>query len=258
MAVSRLEEYRQKDGTDILKVILKSTPTFPNSCYFYTDAENIDLVMEDKSWHWNEGSCKNIYIASVYSKEHKSTLFHRRLAFKYLGYYPKCLDHINRVALDNIDMNLNVVTTQQNAFNYPCRGYTLIQNSFSPSIKLAGTSLSPCGFLNNEKKACILQNWLEQAYLKCIMQDQHYMYNFLKDRHNDLDILDLERTGKISSDEATYRHVMRYAKDNAWYYYRYNLKEYFKDNHIPVPDFSLDEQGFMRHSITNELLCPFQ
>ena len=61
MAVSRLEEYRQKDGTDILKVILKSTPTFPNSCYFYTDAENIDLVMKDKSWHWNEGSCKNIY-----------------------------------------------------------------------------------------------------------------------------------------------------------------------------------------------------
>lgn len=35
------------------------------------------------------------------------------------------------------------------------------------------------------------------------------------------------------------------------------LEQYFKDNHIPVPDFSLDEQGFMRHPITNQLLCPF-
>ena len=33
----------------------------------------------------------------------------------------------------------------------------------------------------------------------------------------DLDILDLERTGQISEEEAIYRHVLRYAADNAWY-----------------------------------------
>lgn len=83
------------------------------------------------------------------------------------------------------------------------------------------------------------------------------MYNFLEDRRNDLDILDLERTGVLSHEESIYKHVLRYAKDNAWYYYRYNLVKYFKDNHIPAPKFITDEQGFMRHPVTNKLLCPF-
>lgn len=97
---------------------------------------------------------------------------------------------------------------------------------------------------------------LETDYLRGILKDDYYMYDFLKDRRGDLDILDLERTGIISAEEATYRHVIRYAKDNAWYYYRYNLEQYFKDNHIPVPDFDLDEQGFMIDKITRKKLCP--
>jgi hypothetical protein len=66
----------------------------------------------------------------------------------------------------------------------------------------------------------------------------------------------MERTGKISEDEAIYRHVLRHAADNAWYVYRYNLFDYFKDNHIPVPAFSTDSDGFMTHSITGQRLCP--
>ena len=49
---------------------------------------------------------------------------------------------------------------------------------------------------------------------------------------------------------------MKYA-DNAWYYYRYNLEQYFKDNHIAIPDFKLDNQGFMIHPVTGERLCPY-
>lgn len=82
------------------------------------------------------------------------------------------------------------------------------------------------------------------------------MYDFLKDRRKDIDILDLERTGKISEDEAVYHHVCRYAKDNAWYVYRYDLFEYFRDNHLSVPAFSIDSDGFMVHSITGQKLCP--
>ena len=67
--------------------------------------------------------------------------------------------------------------------------------------------------------------------------------------------MDLERTGQISEDEAVYRHVLRYA-DNAWYLYRYNLFEYYKDNNIPIPVYAIDDEGFMTHHITGQRLYP--
>ena len=85
----------------------------------------------------------------------------------------------------------------------------------------------------------------------------NFNYNFKLDRRNDLDILDLERTGIISQEEATYRHVRRYVDDNPWYVYRYGLEEYCKDNHIVIPNFTLDEQGFMIHPITGQRFCPY-
>ena len=38
MAVLRVEEHRQLNGEDILKVILKPTKPFPDGAYFYCDA----------------------------------------------------------------------------------------------------------------------------------------------------------------------------------------------------------------------------
>ena len=66
----------------------------------------------------------------------------------------------------------------------------------------------------------------------------------------------MERTGHISEDEAVYRHVLRHAANNAWYYHRYNLTEYFRDNHLKVPDYAIDEEGYMTHPITGQKLCP--
>lgn len=37
---------------------------------------------------------------------------------------------------------------------------------------------------------------------------------------------------------------MRYA-DNAWVYLRFGLQQYFKDNHIAVPSYILNEEGLM-------------
>ena len=102
-----------------------------------------------------------------------------------------------------------------------------------------------------------MQYLTETVYLKPKMQEDYYMYDFLKDRRKDLDILDLERTKKISPEEAVYRHVVRHAKDNAWYFYRYNLAEYFRDNHISIPSYDLDNQGFMIDKVTRKQLCPF-
>ena len=39
MAVLRIEKYRQKNGNDVLKVILKPTQRFPEG-YFYCDASD--------------------------------------------------------------------------------------------------------------------------------------------------------------------------------------------------------------------------
>ena len=50
---------------------------------------------------------------------------------------------------------------------------------------------------------------------------------------------------------------MRYAKDNAWYIFRYNLEDYFKAYNVPLPAYSLNIEGRMVHPVTGQILCPF-
>lgn len=258
MAIQEIKEYRQKDGTDILKVIMKPTKLLPDWNYFYCDTKDIDLV-EKYNWCIECSRGKLFRVSYHINGSHRRhLLLHRELACKYLGYYTNYIDHINGLEIDNVVDNLNIVTRQQNSYNRQTRGYKfVVVDYFIPSLIINGDSVRPYGVFKSEFEACQFQYKLETEYLRGILKDDYYMYDFLKDRRNDLDILDLERTGIISEEEATYRHVIRYAKDNAWYYYRYNLEQYFRDNHIPVPDFTTDERGFMRHPITNQLLCPF-
>lgn len=250
MAVERIEDYG-----DVLKVILKPTKSFPQGGYFYCDAEDIDLV---KAYTWFLCQLgKNIYVLANDNWQN-TCLFHRELANKYLGYYPEYLDHISGVEIDNIGSNLNEVNQQQNQYNSFIKGYLFDKrrNNFQPRIKYNRELLYPYWGVKTELEVCQLQYLVETDFLRLKMQDDYYMYNFLLDRRNDLDILDDERTGKISQEEAVYKHVLRYA-DNAWYYYRYNLEQYFKDNKIPIPKYGVDEQGFMIHPITGQKLCPF-
>lgn len=46
MAVDRIEKYRQKNGEDVLKAILKPTKLFPEGAYFYCDAIDEELVRQ--------------------------------------------------------------------------------------------------------------------------------------------------------------------------------------------------------------------
>lgn len=250
MAVAKIEEHRQQDGSDILKVFLKPTRLYPAGSYFYCDAKDIDLV---KKYTWSlRADCCAFYISA--NNHNKSLAFHRELALKELGNYIGCIDHRNGVGIDNVDANLFNVDFQMNSQNKQSRGYfASIDFSCKKGILWRVLLCLPEGLftqaIQDECDACRLRYRLEQQYYT-------YCYDFLKDRRDALEILDLERTGKISADEATYHHIMKYA-DNAWYYYRYGLEEYFKDNNIPVPSYSLDEQGFMVHPITGQKLCPF-
>lgn len=243
MAVEYIKKYRQSNGEDILKVILKPTQNFPDGAYFYADACDEELV---RSYTWVLHKQRQPYVvAKSWGGQH--LCFHREKARNILEYYPNCINHINGIEFDNVNMNLDKVTKQQNNCCKLSKGYFIDERSFRPRIKV-NSRVIHAKRSRTEDEACISAYQLEVDY-------EDYMYSFLKDRRKDIDILDLERTGQISEDEAVYRHVLRYA-DNAWYLYRYNLFEYFKDNNIPIPAYTIDDEGFMTHHITGQRLCP--
>lgn len=245
MAVERIEVYG-----DVLKVILKPTKKYPNG-YFYTDNNSIARqLIESYTWCL-EKTNKNTYIvAHVYGQ--KKLYFHQEYAKQVLGYYSDYLDHINGLEIDNRDNNLNVVTQQQNIRNRQVIGYDFDAryNYFQPRYKLNG-KLHHRGIYNTEFEALLATYRLREEVYK------DYNYNFFLDRRNDEDIVDLELTRKITSQEAIYLHVKRYVENNPWYVYRYNLFDYCKQHNIMIPDFSLDNQGFMINPATGHRLCPY-
>lgn len=246
MAIERIEQYE-----NILKIILKPTKRFPNG-YFYTDNNEMTRkLISNYSWLLNETICNTYVSATIRTNKSslKSLRFHQEYAYIVLGYHPSCIDHINRVELDNRDINLNIVSNQQNSRNRPTKCYYFAANNTFRVYYILNNKVLYSSTARNEYEACLLT----YSTLKEVYKD--YNYNFYLDRKDDLDILDLELTGQISEEEAVYRHVLRYA-DNAWYYYRYGLEKYFRENHIPVPDFDLDSQGFMIDRITRKHLCP--
>jgi len=240
MAVLRIEKYRQKNGNDVLKVILKPTKVYPKG-YFYCDASDEELV-RDYAWYLMSQKYPNVR-ATCYQQ----LLFHKEKKYNLLGYYPDCINHVNGIKFDNVNINLDKVSQQQNCWCAPSRGYAILGKSFEPYVRI-NSRLIHAKCTRTEVEACISAYQLEMQY-------EDYMYSFLKDRRKDTDILDLERKGQISEEEAVYRHVLRYV-DNAWYYYRYNLTEYFRDNHLKVPDYATESNGFMTHSVTGRRLCP--
>lgn len=260
MAVERIEEYRMQNGEDILKVYCKPTKKFPEGKnYFYTDNNSITrALLTNYTWFIAQEkdklcvrAIKHITLDSTYTYR-TTTYFHKEYAFEVLGYYPDCTDHIDGLAIDNRDYNLNIVNQKQNCRNRQSKGYVFEQrdNYFTAFI-----------FINNVRilKRCNTEyNILHLVYSLRKYYYKDYDYNFLLDRRDDLDLLDAELTGKISSEEATYRHVKRYVESNCWYVYRYGLEDYCKEHHIPIPSYSLDSQGFMIHPVTGQKLCPFK
>ena len=196
MAVLEVEQYRQLNGEDILKVILKPTQRFPDG-YFYCDASDEKLV---RNYTWRLQSQKEPYVVAYY-RDMGQLRFHREKAHNILDDYPDYINHINGIEFDNINMNLDKVSQQQNIWCAPSRGYVIAGRSFEPRIKVNHQQIrAKC--TRTEVEA------IQSAY-QLEMQYEDYRYDFLKDRRKDIDILDLERTGKISEDEAIYRHVLR-------------------------------------------------
>lgn len=247
MSVLRIEEYG-----DVLKVILKPTKAFPVG-YFYTDNNSIAReLIENYTWYLRQQS-NNTYIMATKGMRgsEQILLFHQEYANKVLNYYPDYIDHISGLEIDNRDSNLNVVTTQQNNRNKPSIGYSFVQSKiFQPNCSLDKNRYRKGSYKTEPEALVATYNLRQEVY-------SDYNYNFYLDRRNDEDIVDLELTGKISSDYVTYLHVKRYAGTNPWYVYRYNLFDYCSQHNITIPPFKLDNQGFMIHPVTKERLCPY-
>lgn len=274
MAIERIEEYRQQNGVDILKVHLtpnKAAPLGKN--YFYTSADAREVVYKYRWRIHNAGSktkSLNVTAEEMLYEQGKcigaiTRLFHREMYFFYNSKYTDYIDHINSVDIDNADSNLNSVSGAQNIYNKFHKGYSTTKATRSKRNYV----FIPCAFYNNkaytpfgssvkvnEDEVCVLQNIVERVWLKERLKNDYYMFDFKRYRRNSEDILDLERTGQISEDEAVYRHILRYAY-NPWYILRFGLEGYCKENHIPIPAYSLDSDGFMVHPITGVRLCPF-
>lgn len=246
MAVDYIEKYRQLNGNDVLKVILKPTKTFPDG-YFYCDASDEELV---KKYTWGLLNQNQSYVRAVIGSSYsqQNLYFHQEKANNILNYYPDYINHINGIEFDNVNQNLDVVTNQQNIWCTQSKGYSFTGRSFVPYVGINSHNIYD-KYTKTEVEAV-------QSVYQLELQYEDYRYDFMKDRRHDLDILDMERTGRITEEEAIYRHVLRYAADNAWYYYRYNLAEYFREYRISVPKFSVDIDGFMVHPITGQKLCP--
>lgn len=245
MSVISYENY----NTGVSKIILKPTKQYPEEHnFFYCDTKDLDIV-ESGLWQLSGNRVKCVE-SSCYGIVR--IFFHQALAFKYLNYHPDCIDHINGCSIDNTDENLNVVNQMQNVRNKKTQGYYYFEarHAFRPQIRIMGKAILPM-CVKTEDVACIIQYELEKQYYF------DYNYDFLLDRRNELDLVGLQYSGQITKEEAVFRHVMRYAQDNAWYVYRYNLFNYFKEYNVKIPTYVLDDRGFMRHPVTYKALNPF-
>lgn len=257
--VESIKEYKQMNGVCILKVFCKPTPKFPEGRnFFYAPAEAIELV---KKYTWGLHQSGNRVVITAHAGSghfNKVILFHKELFKFYQGYdWQEDIEHINMVECDNTDQNLNATTRQQNQYNRFTKGYNYCNNwgTFRPRIAINSKTYFPTPVTHREDEACILQNNIEEVWLRNKLGTDYYMFDFKKYRRGSEDILDLERTGKISEEEAIYKHILKYA-NNAWYYLRYGLQDYYNQYHIPIPKYSLDTNGFMVHPITGQRLCP--
>lgn len=256
MSVQRIESYTTQSGDKVLKVILKPTKNFPEGKnFFYTDDNEITReLIENYTWCLVQQG-NNIYVIAMLGSPNtgqKRLYFHQEYAKEVLGFYSDCIDHIDRLEINNRNYNLNIVTNQQNVRNQPTIGYRFDTRCkvFQPYFIINNKTYYRGSFKSEPEALIATFKLREEVY-------SDYNYNFLLDRREDIDIVNLELTGQISTEEATEMHIRRYVELNPWYVYRYNLFDYCQAHNIVIPDFTLDEQGFMISPVTKERLCPY-
>lgn len=248
MGVYKILEYRQKDGQDILKVIMSPTKQFPKGAYFYCDAEDIDLV-ERGGWVLNYGRGSTFYISCPAQGNTGLSRFHQFVMLKHTDEDLQVIDHINHCGFDNCSINLRNVSSQVNLMNVQSCGYASANYKILNSRRY---NKIPQVIIHSEIDACKIVCELDKKYCS--------YYDFYNDFSNDIDILNMERTGKISHEAAIHHKLSRYI-GNIWYWFRYDFFSYFKergmDVYVQVPGYDLDDKGRLIEPYSRRLLNPY-
>lgn len=256
MSVIRVEEYTMKNSEKVLKVILKPTEKFPEGKnFFYTDDNEITReLIENYTWCLVQQGNNTYVIAMLGSPNtgQKRLYFHQEYAKEVLGFYSDCIDHIDRLEINNRNYNLNIVTNQQNVRNQPTIGYRFDTRCkvFQPYFIINNKTYYRGSFKSEPEALIATFKLREEVY-------SDYNYNFLEDRRDYIHLLDQECRGTISHEESSYLRAKELIESNPWYVYRYNLFDYCQAHNIVIPDFTLDEQGFMTDINTGKRLCPY-
>lgn len=248
MVAKRISGYCVEMYGDVMKVFTGQVVD-GKELFFYTDAEALDLVCGFK-WRVQGGA--------VAAKDgNRSITFHRELYSSKHGHYPERVIHINGVGYDNVSGNLKAADSYTAALNRCNVGYQYdsFSKSFRVSMSIRGRKISSEVLsFQTEEAAALYRLHLEKVWLKDALGDGYYCYDILKDRRDSEDLLDRERTGAMSSGDATYRHILRH--NDAWYYLRFGLAGYFMENGISKPKWGIDKEGFMTDVRTGRRISP--
>lgn len=273
------KHYTQKNGNKIIKCF-----TADNK-YFYI-SDDVEDLLDDFCFRLHKESNTNhgtYYVQSsirssirkkydLINSPRRDIELHKLIFYKYAGYYYAdnyVIDHLNSVHFDNVESNLDLVSKSENSFNSFSQGYQIIHRpnkplGFHPRLwtdKNIGASTYKneierdlgikitTGNIKtklNELDSCRIQYYLEYVI------SNSYRFEFKNFRRYDLDILDKERRGVVSSEDALAIFLSNY-KDNAWYYYRYGLEDLFNLYSLKKPDVILNSEGFIVDSYGNYL-----
>lgn len=138
----------------------------------------------------------------------------------------------------------NYINSPHNCVLIPEIGYAKVEDGFRTSARKP----EPSQIVDNEFEACKIAAEVDEK-----LRDRSF--DFKSCRLYEDDLVDLYLSGVVSYEESTLRHIMHY-KDNAWFVYRYDLVNYFNEHNIPIPEFELDEEGFMIEPHTGLYLNP--
>lgn len=232
-----VEYHTTQDGFDVAIAFFKDD--FDKSIYpVFVDADAMKHInaLSLVGYHDTVDIEHNVINLGAYNTLHTFNYLYTHNLTSYYG----DIDHISMNRLDNTSLNLRNIPHKLNCLNKPSVGYLINKNG---SFSVLGRGNISGNTYNNEFDAVCETGFIEKEFKKSFPEGE-FLFDYMKWRSYDNDILLKYYRGSISAEEATYRHVMKHA-NNAWVYYRYNLQDYYRDNHISVPDFSLNKDGFM-------------
>lgn len=253
------EKFKQKDGNEIIVVSKRGVP-IQRAC-FIASLED-EKIIDSKDWII-PAIHENMYPYSLFQNYHRSVLSE-------VDSTQKVIDHENLCKYDNMRSNLYPRTRVQNSQNVFRRHYINNGKDFRTKLKVDFSMISQelldCPYVDyikgdyiygvsctNEADVCRTTRVIESLYQRC--NPEYNMFDIINYRVDDFNTLLLERTGKISKEEADLVHILSYS-NNIWYLLRYGLEDIYKENHIKMPAYSLDKDGFLIDKNGTARLCP--